>query len=281
MLSYRHGFHAGNHADVLKHAVLVHLLDYLGRKDKAFWYVDTHAGAAGYDLGEAFARKNAEYETGIARLWSEKSLPGLLADYVGLVRGLNPGGALRFYPGSAGIAMQRLRAQDRIRLFELHSTESRQLAAHYRAEAPRVMVQAGDGFDLLKSVLPPPPRRGLVLLDPSYEDKRDFARLRTTLEDALARFATGTYLAWYPLVQRRESEALPGALKRLQAKDWLHVALTVKAPSVDGFGLHGSGLFILNPPWTLPAALREAMPVLVRLLGQDAGAGFELASELA
>lgn len=279
MLSYRHAFHAGNHADVLKHAVLVHLLRYLAQKDKPFWYVDTHAGAAGYALDEAWAQKTAEFETGISRLWPRKDLPAPLADYVGQVRRLNPDGALRFYPGSSQIAMQMLREQDRMRLFELHSTESRNLKAYYSKDSPRVMVQAGDGFDGLKSVLPPPSRRGLVLVDPSYEDKRDYARARSALEDALQRFATGVYVLWYPVVQRRESQQFPESLKRLQRKGWLHVALTVKAPEADGFGLHGSGLFVLNPPWTVSAMLEEVMPCLVNVLGQDAGAGFELESE--
>ncbi len=281
MLSYRHAFHAGNHADVLKHAVLVHLLGYLTKKEKPLWYVDTHAGAAGYALDEAWAQKNAEYETGIGRLWGAKDAPPLIADYLEQVRGLNPDGKLRAYPGSAQIAMNLLREQDRLRLFELHSTESRGLREHFAKDSPRVMVQAGDGFDALKSVLPPPSRRGLVLIDPSYEDKRDYARARAAIEDALQRFATGVYVLWYPVVQRRESGQFPASLKRLQRKDWLHVALTVKAPSVDGYGLHGSGLFILNPPWDLPALLKDAMPWLVKALGQDAGAGYALESELA
>lgn len=280
MLSYRHAFHAGNHADVLKHAVLVHLFSYLAQKDKPFWYVDTHAGAAGYALDEAWSRKNAEYASGIARLWDRKDVPASLAPYVALVRGLNPDGRLRNYPGSSQIAMRLLRGQDRMRLFELHSTESRGLAGHYAKDSPRVMVQAGDGFDGLKSVLPPPSRRGLVLVDPSYEDKRDYARARNALEDALRRFATGVYVLWYPIVQRRESEQLPGQLRLLQRKDWLHASLTVKSPSADGYGLHGSGLFVLNPPWTLPAMLGEALPYLRAVLGQDAGAGFVLESEL-
>ena len=280
MLSYRHAFHAGNHADVLKHAVLVHLLAYLAQKDKAFWYVDTHAGGAGYTLDDAWAQKNAEYESGIARLWDRKDLPASLAPYVAQVRALNSNGRLRTYPGSSQIAMNMLREQDRMRLFELHSTESRGLQAHYAKDAPRVMVQAGDGFDGLKSVLPPPSRRGLVLIDPSYEDKRDYARARAALEDALQRFATGVYVLWYPIVQRSESERFPEQLKQLQRKDWLHASLTVKSPAADGYGLHGSGLFVLNPPWTLPAMLAEALPYLRDVLGQDAGAGFELESEL-
>ena len=281
MLSYRHAFHAGSHADVLKHAVLVHLLAYLIQKDKPLWYVDTHAGAAGYALGEAWAQKNAEFDTGIGRLWARKDVPASLAPYLHEVRALNPESTLQFYPGSAQIAMQMLREQDRLRLFELHSTESRELRAHFAKDAPRVLVQAGDGFDGLKSVLPPPSRRGLALIDPSYEDKRDYARARATLEDALQRFATGVYVLWYPVVQRRESQQFPESLKRLQRKNWLHVSLTVKAPAADGFGLHGSGLFILNPPWDLPAMLAEAMPYLVKTLGQDPTACYTLESELA
>ena len=281
MLSYRHAFHAGNHADVLKHAVLVYLIGYLRKKDKPLWYVDTHAGAAGYALNEAWAQKNAEFETGIARLWARDDVPASLAGYMDEVRALNPDGELRFYPGSAQIATQMLREQDRMRLFELHSTESRGLKEHFSRDSPRVLVQAGDGFDGLKSVLPPSSRRGLALIDPSYEDKRDYARARVALEDALQRFATGVYVLWYPIVQRRESQQYPESLKRLQRKDWLHVALTVKAPAADGFGLHGSGLYILNPPWDLPAMLEEAMPYLVKVLGQDEHAMFELASELA
>jgi 23S rRNA (adenine2030-N6)-methyltransferase len=285
MLSYRHAFHAGNHADVLKHAVLIQLLGYLTQKDKPLWYVDTHAGAAGYSLEEAWAQKKSEFETGIGRLWkagsSLRNTPRLVAAYLELVHALNPDGKLRAYPGSAQVAMQLLREQDRLRLFELHSTESRGLKQAFAKDGPRVLVQAGDGFDGLKSVLPPPSRRGLVLMDPSYEDKRDYARARSALEDALQRFATGVYALWYPIVQRRESEQFPASLKRLQKKDWLHVALTVKAPSADGFGLHGSGLFILNPPWALPGLLAEAMPYLVKALGQDPSAGYELESDLA
>ena len=281
MLSYRHAFHAGNHADVLKHAVLAHLLAYLTKKDKPLWYVDTHAGAAGYALDEAWAQKNAEFESGIGRLWKSKDAPPLVAGYLELVRALNPDGKLRAYPGSAQIAMRLLREQDRVRLFELHATESRGLKQHFAKDSPRVLVQAGDGFDGLRAVLPPPSRRALVLVDPSYEDKRDYARARAALEGGLQRFATGVYVLWYPIVQRRESEQFPASLRRLQKKDWLHVSLTVKAPAPDGYGLHGSGLFILNPPWDLPAQMKAAMPYLAKALGQDSSAGYELESELA
>jgi len=281
MLSYRHGFHAGMHADVLKHVILVHLLHYLVQKDKPLWFVDTHAGAAVYALDEGYAAKTAEFETGIGRLWKREDLPAAVAEYVQQVRALNPGGALRRYPGSPQLAMQMLRNQDRLRMFELHSTENRLLQQYFRDQAPRAIAQAGDGFEALQAVLPPPSRRGLVLIDPSYEDKGDYKRVLEALREGLKRFRTGVYAVWYPQVQRHESRRFPDLLKRLQEKAWLHVTLTVKGPVAGGLGLHGSGMFILNPPWTLPKALRDAMPYLVKVLGQDAAAGFGLESELA
>jgi 23S rRNA (adenine2030-N6)-methyltransferase len=281
MLSYRHGFHAGNHADVLKHTVLVQLLRYLTQKEKPLWFIDTHAGAAAYALDQGYAAKNAEHESGIARLWARDDLPQALGEYVAQVRALNPDGVLRRYPGSPQLALQLLRRNDRLRMFELHGTESQLLQQYFRGDAPRAMVQAGDGFAGLQAVLPPPSRRALVLVDPSYEDKGDYRRVLAALRDAQKRFRAGVYALWYPQVQRRESRQLPGQLKQLQEKDWLHVTLTVKKPAADGFGLHGSGLFILNPPWLLPKALDLALPYLAKVLAQDAAAGFSLECELA
>lgn len=281
MLSYRHGFHAGNHGDVLKHIVLVQLMRYLGQKDKPLWFVDTHAGAAAYALDEGFATKKQEYESGISRLWGLRAPPQAIAEYLAEVRALNPDGALRRYPGSPQLALRVLRTQDRLRLFELHSTESRLLRQYFHGQHPRVMVQAGDGFAGLRAVLPPPSRRALVLIDPSYEDKGDYRQTLAAARDALQRFREGVYAIWYPQVQRRESRELPAKLRQLQARDWLHVSLTVKKPQADGFGLHGSGVFVFNPPWVLPDALRAAMPTLATALAQDATAGFSLECELA
>ena len=281
MLSYRHAFHAGNHADVLKHTVLVHLLAYLTQKDKPLWFVDTHAGAAVHALDEGYATKNAEYESGIARLWAREDMPQPVADYVAQVRALNPEGVLRRYPGSPQLALQLLRPKDRLRMFELHSTESQLLQQYFRGDGPRAIVQAGDGFAGLQAQLPPPSRRALVLIDPSYEDKGDYRNVLTALRDAQKRFAAGVYAVWYPQVQRRESRAFPDQLKQLQEKDWLHVTLTVKQPEAGGYGLHGSGMFVLNPPWLLPKALDLALPYLARVLAQDAAAGFAVEYELA
>lgn len=281
MLSYRHAFHAGNHADVLKHLVLVQLLRYLTQKDKPLWFIDTHAGAAAYALDAGYATKNAEFESGIARLWARAELPPAVADYVGQIRAFNPDGALRRYPGSPQLAMQLLREQDRLRLFELHSSESRLLQQYFREDAPRATVQAGDGFAGLQAVLPPPSRRALVLIDPSYEDKSDYRRVLAALRDAQKRFRAGVYAIWYPQVQRRASRQFPEQLKQLQDKDWLHVTLTVKKPVAGGLGLHGSGMFVLNPPWLLPKALDLALPCLAQVLAQDAAAEFSLECELA
>ena len=292
MLSYRHAFHAGNHADVLKHAVTIQLLQYLGQKDAPYMYIDTHAGAGVYALDSGEATKNAEFDTGITRLWGRKDLPPALADYMALIKGMNPSGKLRLYPGSPYCAEKTMREQDRLRLFELHPRDVkmlvenfRKLEAHEAAQgrpAPvrgkRVMVSHADGFTGLKALLPPPSRRGLVLIDPPYEVKEDYKRVKQTLEDALGRFATGIYAVWYPVLQRMEARQMPDKLKRLPANGWLNVTLSISAPVPDGFGLYASGMFILNPPWTLEPMLRELMPWLVKALGRDAGATFTLES---
>lgn len=276
MLSYRHAFHAGNHADVLKHLIEVQLLRYLALKDKPFWYIDTHAGAGCYALDSGYAAQNAEYESGIARLWECDDLPEDLADYVAQVKRCNPDGRLKLYPGSPLIARQLLRSQDRMRLFELHPTDSGILQQNFAGQGPQVLVEVGDGFAALKALLPPPPRRALVLIDPPYEDKQDYQRVVSALRDALKRFAGGVYAVWYPQLQRTESRQLPERLKNLPSKSWLHVALSVRTPGEDGYGMHGSGMFILNPPWLLHGVLQQLMPCLVELLGRDGGAGYAL-----
>jgi 23S rRNA (adenine2030-N6)-methyltransferase len=276
MLSYRHAFHAGNHADVLKHFIEVQLLGYLAQKDKPFWYIDTHAGAGCYSLDSGYAAQNAEYESGIAQLWERVDLPAALGDYVALVKRINPDGQLKLYPGSPLVALELLRGQDRMRLFELHPTDSEILQQNFAGHGTQVLMQTADGFAGLKALLPPPPRRALVLIDPPYEDKQDYQRVVSALREGLKRFAGGVYAVWYPQLQRTESRQLPGQLKQLPVKSWLHVALSVQAPSEDGYGMHGSGMFILNPPWLLHGVLQQVLPYLVRVLGQDPGAGFTL-----
>ncbi|GAA5785403.1 23S rRNA (adenine(2030)-N(6))-methyltransferase RlmJ [Chitiniphilus shinanonensis] len=272
MLSYRHAFHAGNHADVLKHFLLVELLTYLNQKDKPYWYLDTHAGAGLYALTEGYAARNAEFESGIARLWQTPDLPEPLARYVEVIRGFNPDGKLAFYPGSPLVAQRVMRRDDKLRLFELHPSDAKLLADNVATLGRQAQWQQADGFTGIKALLPPPPRRALTLIDPPYEDKRDYRHVVDALEEALRRFPGGVYAVWYPCLSREESRELPQRLKKLPVKSWLRAELHVQRPAADGFGMHGSGMFVLNPPYTLAATLGEVLPRLVALLGQDSGA---------
>ncbi|MCB5187109.1 23S rRNA (adenine(2030)-N(6))-methyltransferase RlmJ [Methylobacillus caricis] len=280
MLSYRHAFHAGNHADVLKHFVLSQVLSYASQKDKPYWYIDTHAGAGMYALDKGYATQNAEFSEGIARLWDEPNLPSALAEFVAQIKQHNRSPDLRYYPGSPSVAQDLLRSDDRMRLFELHPNDAKLLRQHFKSAGRKVMVEQEDGFAGLKAMLPPPPRRAVVLIDPPYEEKRDYQRVVDALKDSLVRFATGTYIIWYPLLQRPEAQQMQDKLAKLQLKSWLNVSLTVHTPSPEGFGMHGSGLFIVNPPWNLPATLKETLPVLVAKLGQDQGASFRMEHQI-
>lgn len=276
MLSYRHAFHAGNHADVLKHFIEMQLLRYLAQKEKPYWYIDTHAGAGCYSLDTGYATQNAEYESGIARLWNRKDLPAPLAEYIDLIKRFNPDGEMKIYPGSPLLALQLVRQQDRMRLFELHPSDSEILQENFATHGNKVLIQTADGFGALKALLPPPTRRALVLIDPPYEDKKDYQHVITALREGLKRFSNGVYAVWYPQLQRAEARELPEQLKHLPVKSWLHVSLSVQAPGEDGFGMHGSGMFVLNPPWILHGVLQEVMPYLVKVLGQPRTSSFAL-----
>lgn len=281
MLSYRHAFHAGNHADVLKHFVLVQILSYFNQKDKPYWYIDTHAGAGCYALDEAFARKNAEFEEGVARLLGRKDVPTELKDYLRVVRDLNPGGKLRIYPGSPVCADALLRPDDRMRLFELHPADNALLCQYFAQAGSRVLILEEDGFNGINAFLPPPTRRAVVLIDPPYEVKTDYRTVITMLKESLRRFPTGTFIVWYPRLNRMAPRELPEKLKRLPINSWLNVSLDVSAPAEDGFGMYGSGLFVINPPWTLPEMLKKVMPYLAEMLCLDDGAGYQLEYEIA
>ncbi|MBS0508169.1 MAG: 23S rRNA (adenine(2030)-N(6))-methyltransferase RlmJ [Proteobacteria bacterium] len=285
MFSYRHAFHAGNHADVLKHTVLIATLQHLLHKDAALTVLDTHAGAGLYRLDGDYATTSAEAADGVLRLVppaTPPALAGALQDYVDMVRAFNQGAATRVYPGSPFIAQRLLRAQDKLKLFELHPTDARALAGNVaQLDAGRqVAVLPEDGFEGIKKFLPPPARRALVLCDPSYEIKSDYGRVLDMVQDSLRRFATGVYAIWYPIIPRPEAHDLPRRLKTLATKagkPWLHATLTVKssklaAPASENQrrpGLPASGMFLINPPFTLQAALREALPQMAELLAQD------------
>ena len=278
MLAYRHAFHAGNHADVLKHLVLMLVLRHMNEKDKGWRYIDTHAGAGGYSLQGEYANKRGEYEYGIGRLLDRQDLPAPVAELLGIVRAFNDGKVIKpikQYPGSPAIAQALMREQDQLRLFELHPTDHKILAS-YLGDVPGVEVRMGDGFASLKSQLPPPTRRGVVLIDPSYEIKTDYVRALAALREALELFPEAVVLLWLPQLQLIESAQLPQRLKAAAdsgaKKGWLHARLTVKQPDARGFGMLGSSVFIANPPHTLHDELQPVLPFLANAMAQFDGA---------
>ena len=273
MLAYRHAFHAGNHGDVLKHLVLAEVLRHMGEKDKAYTLIDTHAGAGGYSLEGRYASKKGEVEGGIAALWDQpQGLPEAVARYLELVAAFNGGlGAkLTQYPGSPAIAQQLMRPQDPLHAYELHPTDERILRAFLGARA-HTRVQMADGFANLSRELPPPSRRGVVLIDPSYELKADYGKVVAAVREVLTRFAQAVVLVWYPLVQLVEAVQLPKRLRTAAAaapKGWLDAQITVQAADARGFGMMGSGMFVINPPHPLHGTLQECLPVLAQRLSR-------------
>jgi 23S rRNA (adenine2030-N6)-methyltransferase len=272
MLSYRHAFHAGNFADVLKHVVLLRLLVYLVHKDAPLLYLDTHAGAGTYKLDAPQADRTGEYREGIGRLWRQGGLPEALRQYVDLVRSFNTDGKLRNYPGSPRIAGQLLRQQDRLEFCELHRNDYALLEATFRGDR-RVHCHAGDGFAVATARLPPSERRALVFIDPSYEMKGDYSRVVEALLRMHRRFASGVYALWYPLVDRRLTAALKSGVADSDLRDVLNLEL-IREAGPSKAGMRGCGMFVVNSPWTLKAELPPALEALARLLAGPRGANF-------
>ena len=297
MFSYRHAFHAGNHADVLKHLILVASAAHLLQKDTAVHFFDTHAGAGLYRLDGDYARTSGEADEGFARLiktlagQAGQAIPSALQDYLALVASFDSKGQRSVYPGSPFILSRLMRPQDRLKLFELHPTDTKTLRANVaQLEAgTRISVSQEDGFETLKKFLPPPSRRALVLCDPSYELKNDYARVSDMVADALKRFATGTYLVWYPIIPRTEAHELPKRLKTLSERNerpWLNATLTVKSSKItrdeDGElqrpGLPASGMWVINPPFTLASQLDPALALIAKHLAQNQHASYSVES---
>lgn len=265
MLSYRHSFHAGNHADVLKHIVLMLILENLKLKDKGFYYLDTHAGVGRYQLSSDEAEKTGEYKEGIGRLWERTDLPEEISRYVDLIKHLNFGAkALRYYAGSPLIAAQLLRPQDRALLTELHPRDFPLLRNNFK-EFKNVSVKCDNGFQQLKATLPPKERRGLVLIDPPYELKEDYDLVVKAAEEGYKRFATGTYAIWYPVVLRQQTKRIFKGLQASGIRKILKIELAVR-PDSDQRGMTASGMAVINPPWTLENQMKAMLPYLVKTL---------------
>ena len=274
-MNYRHAFHAGSFADVFKHAVLCRILHYLREKPAAFRVIDTHAGAGVYDLTGTEAARGGEWHDGIEKLLAAPlaaPVAALLAPYLDVIGALNAPGHLKLYPGSPALARAWLRPQDRLIACELEPRTARALAGHMRGDA-RIKTLAIDGWTALAAYVPPPERRGLVLVDPPFEDDGDFMQLSRGLADAHRKWATGIYALWYPIKGRPEPDALAKRLRRAGTPKMLRAELTVAALS-DPTRLNGCGMILVNPPWPLEKELSALLPALVRVLGREGKGGF-------
>lgn len=272
-MNYRHAFHAGNHADVLKHVVLLALLESLKRKQTPFFVLDSHAGRGQYLLQGEQADKTGEARGGIFRLFVLHGLPALVQRYLKRVQSDNPVGALMNYPGSPLLIAQTMRDQDRLAACELQPDEARALAALFKGDA-RIGVHARDGYGAIKALLPPSAHtrgiaRGLVLIDPPYESQQaEFDTILASLEDALTRWPTGIYAVWYPIKQRKSLNKFMRKVAGLACKSALAAEILVR-PDDSPLRLNGSGMLIVNPPYQLDAELAPVLPVLARLLGDQ------------
>lgn len=271
MLSYRHAFHAGNFADVLKHSVLSLVLDYMTRKEKGFHYIDSHSGAGMYQLAEEYAQKTGEYKDGIAKIINDENAPESLEPYLSLIKSLNLNSSssdeLEVYPGSPGIAKAFVRRQDSSHLFELHPTDIQHLE-DFCQRWRKVFVKQSDGYQGVLGLIPPPSRRGVVLIDPPYELKEDYQKAVKTIVKAYEKFSTGTYILWYPVVKRQLIEQMSHNFVKSSIRNVLQVEFCL-ANDTDEYGMTGTGLFIVNPPWQLAAQLEEILPYMKTKLGRD------------
>jgi 23S rRNA (adenine2030-N6)-methyltransferase len=265
LLSYRHAFHAGNFADVLKHSVLSLILDYMTRKEKGFCYIDSHSGAGIYQLTDDYAQKTGEYKEGIAKIFNDNNAPEPLEPLLSLITQLNPNGELSFYPGSPGIAKGFVRRQDSSHLFELHPTDHNHLQ-EFCQRWKKVFIKQSDGYKGLLGLLPPPSRRGVVLIDPPYEIKEDYTKAVETIIKAYSKFSTGTYVLWYPVVTRSLITTMIDTFISSHVKNLLQVELCL-TNDTEGYGMTGTGLFIVNPPWQLTSQLEDILPYLTKTLG--------------
>jgi|SRR5690606_36264399 len=266
MLSYQHEYHAGNHADVVKHAVLALLIDALQRKPKPIRVIDSHAGAGSYDLTSREAQQHREFADGIARILDARPVPPELSRYVGAVAALNGGDLLLKYPGSPQLARMLLRDDDHLELFELHPRAHASLEATFRGDR-RVHLHRRDAFEGVPAVVPPRERRGLVLIDPAYERREELDAVLEMLPVLLRRWPNGVYAVWYPLLHKPEVRAYVRRLRELEMPRRFQVELQVARPG--SVGLLGSGLVIANLPYGLDAPLKTIVPWLHRRLAPD------------
>ena len=260
MLSYQHGYHAGNFADVVKHISLTRLLAYMTQKDKPLFYLETHSGKGQYNLKDKQAEKTGEYKQGIKLIWDDrKALPPVFKDYIQAISKLNGADGLKLYPGSPFLAINALRMQDRSYFCELHPAEFEALnkMPHFNK---KVYVSNTDGIASMNATLPPPEKRGLIFIDPSYELKEEYKQIPVAIKQAFNRFSTGVYCLWYPVVNKKLTEQLNRGMKDINAKNALRVEFNLTLAPKDG--MTGCGLWIINPPFTFAADIKLVLDAL-------------------
>ncbi|TAL61789.1 MAG: 23S rRNA (adenine(2030)-N(6))-methyltransferase RlmJ [Legionella sp.] len=262
MLSYQHGYHAGTFADVVKHLALTRVLAYLKQKDKPLFYLETHSGKGLYDLRDTQAVKTGESKQGIQLLWPQRNtLPPVFNDYLQSIISLNQSGELRHYPGSPWLAMHSLRNQDRMYFCELHPKEY-QLLNQLPHLNKKVHISHSDGIASLKSLLPPPEKRGLIFIDPAYEIKEEYKKIPQAIKQSYQHFSQGVYGLWYPVVDKKFTEQLLRGMQDIGAKNTLHIQFNLTLARQDG--MTGCGLCFINPPYTLAEEMKEALECLKR-----------------
>ena len=274
MLSYRHGFHAGNHADVLKHLIYQYVLSYMGKKDKPFSIIDTHAGAGAYTLASDFAVKNKEFETGISKLWqlSPENMPESVVDYVSAVKRFNnesESSELSYYPGSPWFALDKLPLEAKAFFHELHPADFELLRDFVKTNRYRKVIK-GDGFVESVGLLPPPSKRGVVIIDPPYELKEDYQRVVKYVTQMWKRFSSGVFMIWYPVVDRHRIDKIEQSLINSGVRNIQLFELNVTNDSEER-GMTGSGMIIVNAPWTLQQDMQQVLPYLVDTLTSGKG----------
>lgn len=266
MLSYRHSFHAGNFADLLKHVTLIYLLEYLNKKAKPYVYLDTHSGAGLYDLTHRHATTTDEFKEGVGRLLAASPNNAWLGQLAALIRQDNAQQKINHYPGSPRLASRLVRPTDRLLLNELHPADHQQLERLF-SQHQRCQIHQQDAFTLLKASLPPQERRGLILIDPSYENKQDYQQLLKALTAATKKFATGIYALWYPVINRQDTERWINQLAEVLPANSLRIE-HCPFPDTSGLGMTGSGMLVVNPPYTLMEDFKPLLTELAQLLAQ-------------
>ncbi|AWD32377.1 Ribosomal RNA large subunit methyltransferase J [Candidatus Kinetoplastibacterium sorsogonicusi] len=286
MHSYRHEFHFGNHADVLKHSILINILEYLQDKKKPFDFIDTHSGAGLYCINSNWSQKNCEYKNGIEKIWNSKEkLPQIIKNYIDVIKKFNSV-KLEKYPGSPFIVMSLMKYAKFLNLFENHPSEIHLLKNNvnlylnkFNNIKKNICINYEDSFQKLSKLLPMKSRRGLIFIDPSYENKLDYKKIILILKSSLQKFPNGIFMIWYPKIQNLFAINLSRKLENIFVNHkWLHTNLSIHKPY--NIGMYGSGVFIINPPWTLYKNLQESLPFLVKNLGQDKFSNYSLKTNI-